>query len=256
MDQLVALVTGGGSGIGLETVNCLQRDHQVISADVAFDPRITRMDKTISYEMDVTSQDAWGNLLTLVERDYGRLDSMVFSAGVAPILGLNKTSATDVQKVLDINLTSIMLGVRVFWDLLKSSKSSIVIVASVAGLVGQNASAPYSASKGGAISLTRALATELAQYGVRVNSVSPGPTNTKMIQRHFDSLQNGTQARNKLIQRMPIGRLIDPTEVAKPIQFLLSSDASAITGCNLIVDGGLTATFDYGNEFAGGVNHD
>jgi NAD(P)-dependent dehydrogenase (short-subunit alcohol dehydrogenase family) len=256
VDKLVALVTGGGSGIGLETANCLTRDYQVIAADLAFDLQTTRMNKTVSYEMDVTSQEAWRNLLTLVERDYGRLDSMIFSAGVAPILGLNKTSATVLHKVLDVNLTSIMIGVQVFWELLKYSKSSIVIVASVAGLVGQNYSAPYSASKGGAISLTRALATELAQFGVRVNSVSPGPTNTKMIQRHFDSLQSGTQARNKLIQRMPIGRLLDPAEVAKPIQFLLSSDASAITGCNLVVDGGLTATFDYGNEFAGGATYD
>lgn len=256
MDQLVALVTGGGSGIGLETVKCLQQSHRVISADLAFDASMSDSFGAHKQEIDVTSESAWRNLHALIQSDYGRLDSLVFAAGIAPIQGLSRTSSATIEKVIATNLTSIMLGVQVFWELLKSSKGSIVIVASVAGLVGQNSSAAYCASKGGAISLTRALATELAEFGIRVNSVSPGPTNTKMLQRHFGSLKNGEEARRRLVQRLPIGRLIEPEEVAKSIQFLLSSEASAITGTNLVIDGGLTATFDFGNEFAGGTKND
>jgi NAD(P)-dependent dehydrogenase (short-subunit alcohol dehydrogenase family) len=128
----------------------------------------------------------------------------------------------------------------------------VVNVASVSALVGQDAAAAYVASKGAVVALTRALAVELAPHGVRVNSVCPGSTATPLLARHFDALPDGEQARQRLIERHPIGRLLTAEDIAPTIVHLTRPEAGAITGANFVVDGGLTATFDFGSSFAGG----
>jgi len=256
MGSKIALVTGGLSGIGLETAKALPRNTRVILADVNIDGA-PKLDKRFSIvQLDVTEESQWHRLRATIQ-DIGRLDYVVFSAGIAPIQSVVQTPEESARRVMDINVTSILTGVRILWDILVECAASIVIVGSVAGLVGQNKSAAYVASKGAVIALTRALAIEFAPYGVRVNSVAPGPTDTPMIRRHFASLSDPEGARFGLEKRMPLGRLLTPEEIAHPIVFLLSADlASGINGITLVIDGGLTATFDYGGEFAGGNNVD
>jgi NAD(P)-dependent dehydrogenase (short-subunit alcohol dehydrogenase family) len=96
------------------------------------------------------------------------------------------------------------------------------------------------------------LAVELAPHGVRVNCVCPGSTDTPLLRRHFASIPQGEQARQRLIARHPIGRLLTPDDVAPAIALLASEAAAGVTGAVWVVDGGLTATFDYGTTFAGG----
>ncbi len=254
MAEKVALITGGLSGIGLEVAKALQDAKHVLLADVIAESRPPLDPRFTSLLLDVTDDAQWGEVRRVVE-ELGRLDYLVFSAGIAPILSVADTTTDTARNVMNVNVNSILTGVRTLWDVIVRSQTSIVIVGSVAGLVGQNKAAAYAASKGAVISLTRALAIELAPHGVRVNCVAPGPTDTAMIRRHFASLTNPDRSRQELERRMPLGRLLTAEEIAHPVVFLLSRPgASGINGTTLVIDGGLTATFDYGSEFAGGDN--
>lgn len=258
MDEPVTLVCGGASGIGLEVVREMAARGPVVVADVAKAGESLLKGESIHWrEVDVTLDADWQTLADDIATRFGRLDYVVFAAGIAPIAPLVDSTPATIDRVLDVNVASIMIGVRQLWSLLTTSQSAVVLVASVAGLVGQNSSAAYVASKGAVIALTRALAIELAPFGVRVNCVSPGPTDTPMIQRHFSSLADGERSRKQLEHRMPIGRLLNTREVAVPIaHWLLSEHSTGMTGSNLVIDGGLTATFSYGDEFSGGTARD
>jgi len=254
MDQRVSLVTGGGSGIGLATALLLRERGPVIVAD--HDRAALRTAAGLGLlpvELDVRETEGWTRVAAEVRDRHGRLDHLVHNAGIAPISPLTDTSDEAFDRAYETNVRSILVGTRELWDLLVAARGSIVNVASVAGLVGQDASAAYVASKGAVIAVTRALAIELAPHGVRVNCVSPGTTMTPLLERHFERIPDGAAAKEHLIRRHPLGRLLTPHDVAPTIVHLLAAETAAgMTGGNHVVDGGLTASFDYGNSFAGG----
>jgi NAD(P)-dependent dehydrogenase (short-subunit alcohol dehydrogenase family) len=254
VDPHVALVTGGASGIGLATARLLKvRGHTIIIADR--DATSLEKAKDEGFEpvvMDVGVSADWQRLADLVRERHGRLDILVNNAGVAHIAPLVETTDEQLRSVLNTNVLSVLYGTRALWDLLVASGGCVVNVASVAALVGQDRAAVYVASKGAVVALTRALAVELAPYGVRVNSVCPGPTLTPLLERHFQQLPDEDEARRRLTQRLPIGRLLTAEDVAPTIVHLASAGTEAVTGANFVVDGGLTATFDFGSSFAGG----
>lgn len=254
MDPHVALVTGGGSGIGLATARLLKdRGHVIVAdrdqaslekaADEGFEP----------VAMDVGVSADWQRLADLIRDRHGRLDVVVNNAGVAYIARLVETTDEQLISVLNTNVLSVLYGARALWDLLVASRGCIVNVASVSALVGQDRAAAYVASKGGVVALTRALAVEFAPFGVRVNSVCPGPTLTPLLERHFQQLPDGDEARRRLTERLPIGRLLTAEDIAPTIVHLAGPGTEAVTGANFVVDGGLTATFDFGSSFAGGA---
>jgi NAD(P)-dependent dehydrogenase (short-subunit alcohol dehydrogenase family) len=251
-------VTGGGSGIGLATARALREHGTVIVADVSDDAIAGAQDEGFeTYHLDVRSTASWRALVAALRERHGRLDGLVHNAGIAPIAPLIETSDATVDDVLATNVRSILVGTRESWGLLAASRGSVVVVASVAALVGQDRSAAYVASKGAAVAVTRALALELAPHGVRVNSVCPGTTMTPMLRRHFASLPEPEEVVAHSVRRHPIGRLLVPEDIAPSIVHLLLPERSgAMTGANVVVDGGLTASFDYGNAFAGGGVHE
>jgi len=114
---------------------------------------------------------------------------------------------------------------------------AIVSIASVAALVGMPGRGPYCAAKAGIVSLTRTLALEVAPSGIRVNAVAPGYTRTQLIQQALD---DGSQREDWMMERVPLGRLASPEEIAKVVRFLASDDASYITGQTIVADGGWT----------------
>ncbi|MBW4721379.1 SDR family NAD(P)-dependent oxidoreductase [Saccharothrix obliqua] len=249
----VVLVTGAAGGIGTEVARLARaRQDTVLVADLPS----ASLDEVVALGcvpvgLDVTDEGQWAGLAAGVSAEYGRLDALVHNAGVAVVKPMREMGAAEFRAVLDVNVLSVFLGTKAFADLL-SGGGSVVNVASVSALVGQDAATGYVASKGAVVSLTRALATELAPSGVRVNCVCPGSTDTALLARHFDALPDGDDARAALVRRHPIGRLLTAGEVAEVISFLAGPASTGVTGAVWTVDGGLTATFDYGNSFAGG----
>lgn len=254
MDPRVSLITGGGSGIGLAVARLLRERGTVVVADrdeAALAAAAAEGFDTIRLDVRLTAE--WRDAARVVLARYGRLDGLVHNAGVAPIAPLTDTVDDDLDRTYETNVRSVLVGTRECWDLLVASRGAVVNVASVAGLVGQDASSAYVASKGAVIALTRALAIELAPHGVRVNCVSPGTTMTPMLERHFETIPDGDAAREHLTRRHLLGRLLAPADIAPSVVHLLSPETAAgMTGSNVVVDGGLTASFDYGNTFAGG----
>lgn len=253
MEELV-IVTGSASGIGAEVAARLGPEVRVLGLDLAVPDEAPA--HVESRRFDVTDADAWELLAASLLQRPIRLRGIVHSAGTALIAPVPETSPDDFRRVLEINLVSIFVATRALWDLLIRDQVAVVAIASVSASVGQAAAASYVASKGGVVAMVRALATELAPHGVRVNSVSPGSTDTPLLDRHFASLPDGELARQRLIARQPLGRLLTPEDVAPTVVHLLGPGAQAITGTDIIVDGGLTATFDYGSSFAGGGRSD
>lgn len=258
MDPRVSVITGGASGIGLATARLLRDQGPVIVADLDGSALSRAAEEGMEpFLMDVREPKEWAALSDHISTSYGRLDGIIHSAGTAPIAKLTDTTDEQLDLAYETNVKSILVGTRELWELITSYRASIVNVASVAALVGQDRSAAYVASKGAVLALTRALAIELAPYGVRVNSVCPGTTMTPLLERHFQSIPNGDDVREHLRRRHPLGRLLTPEDIAPTIVHLLSPTASgATTGTNIVVDAGLTASFDYGNAFSGGGPND
>lgn len=255
MAQELAIVTGGAAGIGLAVTTRLAHFGDVVVADL--DQAAVEAASQRGFDgqvIDVTSSSDWRRLAAYVRDRYGRLDTLVNNAGTAHIAALTDSTDEQIRRVLDTNVFSVLVGVRECWQLLRESHGNVVNIASVSALVGQDAAASYVASKGAVVSVTRALAVEGAPHGIRVNSVCPGSTMTDLLARHFASLPDGEEVRQRLEQRHPIGRLLTPDDIAPAIVQLSRPESAAITGTNVVVDGGLTATFDYGTSFAGGGN--
>jgi NAD(P)-dependent dehydrogenase (short-subunit alcohol dehydrogenase family) len=254
MDSRVSVVTGGASGIGLAVARRLTSHGPVIVADLDQAALETAADEGMTpYRMDVSDAEAWAALATYIGEKHGRLDALVHNAAICPLAPLTGTTNDQFAATYATNVGSVLIGTRELWDLLTASRGSIVNVASVAALVGQDRSAAYVASKGAVLALTRALALELAPFGVRVNSVCPGTTMTPLLERHFKSIPGGDEAQAHLTRRHPLGRLLTPEDIAPSIVHLLFEEtAGAMTGSNIVIDGGLTASFDYGNSFSGG----
>jgi NAD(P)-dependent dehydrogenase (short-subunit alcohol dehydrogenase family) len=240
----VAVVTGGGSGIGLATAERMASEGALIAVvdrngeharETA--ARIAgKGGRALGFEADVRSQQQLETAFRTADAEFGRLDVIVNSAGVISRGGLEATAEEDWRNVLEINLFSIFYSARAALPLLrKSGGGAIVNIASVAGSVGA-INAPYSASKGGVISITRQLADELAKDRIRVNSVSPGFTSTPLNQSLRDAGAEALWA-----NQIPLGRYGFPEEIAAACAFLASHDATYITGVDLLVDGGLSA---------------
>ena len=243
----VMLVTGGGSGIGQATaLRGAREGARVVLTDIA-EAGGSETEKALRagggdglfVRADVTRGADWERALGVVEERYGRLDILFNNAGSNLIKPVTDVTEAEWDGLLTLNLKSMFLGVKHALPLmLRSGGGSIVNMASSLGLIGIPAMAPYCASKGGVIALTRQLALDYAGQGIRVNCVCPGPTLTPRLRRYLES---GAAAAADLMANVPMGRFAEPDEIAATVLFLASDEASYITGAALVVDGGQTA---------------
>lgn len=245
----VALVTGGGSGIGRATARAFARDGvQVIVADQHFEAGEETVQlieaahgSALFVGMDVRQASSVESAIQRVIQTYGRLDCAVNNAGIeGSILPAAEQSEHDVEQTLDVNLKGVWLCMRseLRQMLRQGGGGSIVNMSSILGLRGGANYAIYSASKHGIIGLTRSSAREYAPFGIRINAVCPGTIRTAMLDRE---LATRPQAEAEWIAAHPVGRLGLPEEVAEAVIWLCSDAASFVIGHALVVDGGRTA---------------
>ena len=244
LNDKVALVTGGSRGLGRAIADQFAAAGATVAIGDVQEEEGTELAETISAKggaaeflpLDVASEAAWEEVVAGLLDRHGRIDVLVNNAGVIDSESIVDEAIETWHRVLSINLTGVFLGMRmVLPGMCERRSGSIVNTSSTWGLVGAHGSAGYHASKGGVTVLTKNAAVTYAEYGIRVNSVHPGPMQTTIADIVGDEVMAAAAAAT------PLGRVADPAEVAGAYVYLASDAASFTTGASLPVDGGYTA---------------
>ena len=243
----VAVVTGGGSGIGRASARRYAREGaRVVIADIddaaagAAAMEIEHEGGTaIAVGADVSREE---DVARLIERTLHAFDPptvLLNSAACSSFGTLAESPAQELDRVLGVNVRSAWICARAVIPLMRDAGGgAIVNMSSITGIVGAPGMAAYSTSKGALITLTRTLALELAEHGIRVNCICPASIDTPMLQASFDRLADPEAARARNVKRHPLGRFGTPDDVANLALFLASDEASFITGATYVIDGG------------------
>jgi len=256
VDNKVAIVTGGGSGIGAATCHLLAEagasvvvtDINGDSAELTANAILEAGGSAMSLQQDVTSEAGWDIVIDATIKEFSKLNILVNNAGIsgAGLPPLEEATLKSWQTVMSVNLDSVFLGTQKAVMAMKEGSGSIINVSSVMGIVG-GAGPAYNASKGGVRLLSKSVAVHCGKmgYAIRVNSVHPGYIWTPLVQNlvEFMDEDNMTEEglREMLTEMHPIGRLGIADDIAKGILFLASDDSSFMTGSELVIDGGYTA---------------
>jgi 3-oxoacyl-[acyl-carrier protein] reductase len=240
--ERVALITGGGTGIGEATARRFAREGAIVVVnDVDVDvarPVVAELQKSgaraLAVGADVTRRTEVEAMVRRVVDEFGRLDVLVNNAGITRDAMSHKMTEEQWDLVLAVNLKGTFLCAQAALPRMRERGWGRVINTASIGARGNIGQANYAASKAGVIGLTRTLALEYARYGITVNCVAPGPVMTRMLAGVPEAI------REKIVARVPLGRIADPAEIAGVHAFLASDDAAFITGQVLFVDGGMS----------------
>ena len=234
----VAIVTGGSRGIGRAIVRALAREGAKVAFTYAQNKgladEIANGETVLGFQADVSSFEQAKDLVKQVKERFGRVDMLVNNAGITRDKLLALMTEKDWDDVLDTNLKGAFnLSKHVIGVMVRQKSGTILNITSISGLVGLPGQANYSASKAGLIGFTKALAKEVAKVNITVNALALGFVETDMT----GALN--AEYRAKMIERIPLGRLAAPEEMAEVALFMLSAKAGYITGQVVQVDGGL-----------------
>ena len=243
----VAFITGGAQGLGKEMAKSMIKEGaRVIISDIN-EETLEETAKELSCDhivLDVTNKDQWQMVVTKIKDDIGSLNILVNNAGMG---GGGDVESTDIELwdlVHKVNLDSVFLGCKYALPLMRDSgNGSIINISSMSGIVASHNTSAYNSSKAAVSHLSKSVALHCAKSTnlVRCNSLHPVFTRTAMVQSMIDSAPE-RNIEQKLIQQIPIRRLAEPIDIANAAVFLASDESSFITGTELIVDGGLSAT--------------
>lgn len=233
------VVTGAGSGIGSEVTRLfLEEGARVLGADL--DP--TNVPAGASpFKADVSNEADVNSMIAAAIEEFGHIDILCNNAGIGSVHDVLGCSLDEWERLFGVNVRGVFLGTKaVLPSMLERGFGVIVNTASVAGMMGLRDRAAYCATKGAVISLTQQVAVQYAGTGVRCNCVCPGTVDSPWVGNLLAQADDPVLARERLVARQPLGRLGQPTEVAKAILYLASEDASFMTGSSLVIDGGMT----------------
>ena len=236
LSGLAAIVTGGGSGIGLATARLLaSRGARVAVLD------LKPGDEFIGVAADVTDDASVRLAVDTAAERLGGVDILVNNAGIGSIGTVADNPDEEWHRVFDVNVVGIVRVTRAALPYLRASEhAAIVNTCSIAATAGLPQRAVYSATKGAVLSLTLAMAADHVHEGIRVNCVNPGTADTPWVGRLLDQADDPAAERAALNARQPMGRLVSADEVAAGIAYLASPLASSVTGTALAIDGGMS----------------
>jgi 3-oxoacyl-[acyl-carrier protein] reductase len=242
-ENQVAVVTGAGRGIGHAIAVRLAKEGARVASvsrtesnaqKTADEINSLRADAAKAYAVDVADQAAVQKAAAQIFEDFGRVDILVNNAGVTRDGLSMRMSMDDWDTVLNTNLKGAFNFTQaVMRPMIKQRSGRIINISSIAGLTGNAGQANYAASKAGLIGLTKTLARELASRGITVNAVAPGLIETDMTTVLSQEIREG------ILQKVPLGKLGEPDDIAGAVAYLASPEAKYITGQVLTVDGGM-----------------
>jgi len=255
LSNKVILVTGGAVGIGRSTA-LLMADQGASLAIVDLNEEMgeqtaslarDRGSDAIFVKADTSNvADITSAVSRIIER-FGRIDALVNNAGVVLIADIEGTEEEDFRRVVDVNYKGVFFFAKAVIPIMKRQGRGVIVnVASVSAHIGQPRHAAYAGTKGAVLSMTRAMAAELAPYGIRVNSVSPGAVDTPMLRSDMDKQSKSRgipldDVRREFASESAMKRISSPSEIAPVIAFLCSEQSSYMTGADVLVDGGWVA---------------
>jgi len=239
----VAVITGGSSGIGLASAKLFVEEgaHVYITGrrQAELDKAVAAIGRNVTaVQGDAASLEDLDRLYRLVRETHGRVDVVFANAGLVEHQTIDTVTPEHFDKTFDLNVRGVLFTVQKALPLM-SRGGSIILTASIVAVKGLPAHGVYGATKAAVRSFARTWTAELKDRGIRVNSLSPGATDTPIIDGQFTSKEQAEAAKASFASATPMGRIGRPQELATAALFLASDDSSFITGIDLQVDGGL-----------------
>jgi NAD(P)-dependent dehydrogenase (short-subunit alcohol dehydrogenase family) len=253
----VALVTGGGSGIGLGIVQRFAEEGAKVALVEVDESRGRQAASDVRskgllcdcFTADVSKEEEVIRVMSSVGEALGGIDHLVNNAGIILVKPVEEQTVEEWDRVMSVNVRSIFLTAKhaLPW-LRRASAPTIVNIGSISSFVAQKGIAGYVASKGAVLMLSKGLALDLASDHIRVNCVCPGITDTPMLRFHLSQDPDPEETLRERVNRVPLDRVLTPGDIARSVLYLSSEESSGITGTSLIVDGGYLTAAEWSNR--------